>query len=112
MWVYSRFSAPWNFSNVNLHSFPTRRSSDLGSALGALGTAVVLGVELALVEPRLAELIAWRNGGYSIPGAPAELFAISLVDRESTRLNFSHSQIAYVVCFSKKQKKGDLDDRE
>jgi type IV secretion system protein VirB6 len=50
-----------------------------GAALGALGTAVVLGVELALIEARLAELIAWRTAGYSIPGAAAELFVLSLV---------------------------------
>lgn len=50
-----------------------------GSALGALGTAIVLGVELALIEPRLAELIAWRTAGYAVPGAPVELFVISLV---------------------------------
>lgn len=51
----------------------------LGSALGALATAVVLGVELALLEPRLAELVAWRAAGYAIPGAPVELFATTLI---------------------------------
>ena len=50
-----------------------------GSALGALGTSVVLGVELALIEPWLVELIASRNAGYSIPGAPVELLVVNLV---------------------------------
>jgi type IV secretion system protein VirB6 len=49
-----------------------------GAALGALGTAVILGVQLALIEPRLAELVAWRGAGYAIPGAPVELLVISL----------------------------------
>jgi type IV secretion system protein VirB6 len=38
-----------------------------------------LGVELALIEPRLAQLIAWRSAGYATPGAPVELLVISLV---------------------------------
>lgn len=50
-----------------------------GSALGALGAAIVLGVELALLEPWLAELIAWRNAGYSVPGAPVELLVVSII---------------------------------
>jgi len=50
-----------------------------GAALGALGVAVVLGVELALIEPWLAQLLAWRTAGYSIAGAPTELLVVSLV---------------------------------
>ena len=34
-----------------------------GAALGALGTAIVLGVELALLEPWLADLLACRLAG-------------------------------------------------
>jgi type IV secretion system protein VirB6 len=49
------------------------------AALAALGTAVVLGVELALLEPRLAELLARRAARQPIPGAPAELLVITLV---------------------------------
>lgn len=48
-------------------------------ALGALGTAIALGVELAVLEPRLAELIAIRAAGQPIPGAAIELFVIALV---------------------------------
>jgi type IV secretion system protein VirB6 len=50
-----------------------------GTALGALGTAVALGVELALIEPWLAELIARRTAGQPIAGAPVELFVVALV---------------------------------
>jgi type IV secretion system protein VirB6 len=49
------------------------------AALGALGTSIVLGVELALLEPRLAELIALRTANQPIPGAAVELFVIALV---------------------------------
>lgn len=50
-----------------------------GTALGALGTAILLGVELAFLEPRLATLLSLRMAGYAIPGAAAETFVISLI---------------------------------
>ena len=51
-----------------------------GAALGALGTSIVLGVELALLEPWLAELIALpRRPAMPIPGAAIELFVVTLV---------------------------------
>jgi type IV secretion system protein VirB6 len=51
----------------------------VAAALGALGISIVLGVELALLEPRLAELIALRTADRPIPGAAIELFVIALV---------------------------------
>ena len=50
-----------------------------GTALGALGTAVALGVELAFLEPRLAYLIQLRTAGYAAPGAAVELFVVTLI---------------------------------
>ncbi len=50
-----------------------------GAALGALGTAIVLGVELALLEPWLADLLARRYAGQAIPGAPVELLVATLL---------------------------------
>lgn len=50
-----------------------------GAALGALGTAVALGVELALLEPRFADLLARRAAAEAIPGAPTELLVVTLV---------------------------------
>ena len=44
-----------------------------GTFLGAVGSAVVLGVELALLEPWLGQLLALRAVGQSIPGVPVEL---------------------------------------
>ena len=45
----------------------------LGSALGALGVAMVLGVELALLEAWLADILAARAANVSVPNAPVEL---------------------------------------
>ena len=50
-----------------------------GAALGAVGLAVILGVELALLEPWLADLLARRYAGISIAGAPAELFVATFL---------------------------------
>ncbi len=49
-----------------------------GTALAGLGAAVALGVELALLEPRLAELLARRAADLPIMGAPAELLVITM----------------------------------
>ncbi|MBV8778740.1 MAG: type IV secretion system protein, partial [Alphaproteobacteria bacterium] len=50
-----------------------------GTALGALGTSVALGVELAFLEPRLAYLISLRTAGYAVPGAAVELLVVTLI---------------------------------
>ncbi|TMJ18736.1 MAG: hypothetical protein E6G92_02525 [Alphaproteobacteria bacterium] len=50
-----------------------------GAALGAAGLAVVLGVELALLEPWLADLLSRRYAEMPIPGAAAELFVATLL---------------------------------
>jgi type IV secretion system protein VirB6 len=45
---------------------------------GSVGTAIVLSVELAIIEPWLADALKVRSLGYAIPSAPTELFAIML----------------------------------
>jgi type IV secretion system protein VirB6 len=50
-----------------------------GSALGALGTAIALGAELALLEPWLADIIARRNAEQWLPGMPVELLVVTAV---------------------------------
>src|SRR5205085_11186139 len=91
-----------------LHSFPTRRSSDLGYVRAVL--------------PASSPLSQLRNCGGSPAGSrlpaqfavhrrrdplPAAIAAArERVDRKSTRLNSSHSQISYAVfCLKKKKKK-------
>jgi type IV secretion system protein VirB6 len=50
-----------------------------GAALGALGAAIVLGVELAMLEPWLTYLLALRNARQPIAGVPVELFVVTFV---------------------------------
>ena len=50
-----------------------------GAALGAVGSAILLGVELALLEPWLIQLLAIRAADQPITGVPVELFAVTLV---------------------------------
>jgi type IV secretion system protein VirB6 len=45
---------------------------------GSVGAALVLSVELAIIEPWLADALRVRSLGYAIPAAPTELFAIML----------------------------------
>jgi type IV secretion system protein VirB6 len=50
-----------------------------GAALGALATAIVLGVELALLEPWLAEVLTLRRAEIPTPSVAVELLATTLV---------------------------------
>src|SRR5207245_9766844 len=74
----------------DLHSFPTRRSSDLQQqfqvARGSEGRADPL--QKVLPHAKSQELHRWQS------------------DRKSTRLNSSHGSISYAVfCLKKKKKK-------
>src|SRR5690606_39759469 len=80
----------------DLHSFPTRRSSDLRTGIRdrASGIAPDAGREqreimkfLAVVEP------------------PEPMRGLEVPDRKSTRLNSSHVKISYAVFCLKKKKK-------
>ncbi len=50
-----------------------------GTALGALGAAIVIGVELAFIEPRLAHLLTLREAGYVLPGVEVEIFVVAAI---------------------------------
>ncbi|WEK01798.1 MAG: type IV secretion system protein [Candidatus Sphingomonas phytovorans] len=50
-----------------------------GAALGALSTAIVLGVELALMEPWLLQILELRRQNIPTPSVPTELLALTLV---------------------------------
>ncbi|CAN5248491.1 type IV secretion system protein [soil metagenome] len=50
----------------------------VGAALGALSTAIVLGVELALLEPWLAVILAERRVDNPTPSVPVELLVVTL----------------------------------
>lgn len=46
--------------------------------LGSVGISIMLLVELAVIEPWLADALRVRSLGYATPAAPTELFAITL----------------------------------
>jgi type IV secretion system protein VirB6 len=70
---------------AGLYFFPWTRGLVAGwirglvlTMAGSIGTALVLSVELAIIEPWLADALKVRSLGYAIPSAPTELFAIML----------------------------------
>src|SRR5689334_25061910 len=81
----------------DLHSFPTRRSSDLS----ALPTAR-LNVELK--APGTAELLCTAIAKHGLASRlVVAAHSHEVIDRKSTRLNSSHSSISYAVfCLKKK----------
>lgn len=50
----------------------------VAAALGALGLTIVLGVELALLEPWLVDVLGQRAAGLATPAAPVELLVLTL----------------------------------
>src|SRR5205085_10109574 len=91
-----------------LHSFPTRRSSDLVPRLDR--EQVALAVRLEKRRPRAHRQSDGGRGqvlhldhGADGPGSMVE------IDRKSTRLNSSHSQISYAVFCLKKKKQPKAD---
>src|SRR5438034_1559920 len=87
----------------DLHSFPTRRSSDLELAT-AHPLAAIAGfaeIEKLVAEWRPARLVVGlpvrEHGAHPLAGRH------SATDRKSTRLNSSHTVISYAVfCLKKK----------
>src|SRR5688572_32039596 len=92
----------------DLHSFPTRRSSDLlartAHVRGLAGDGGELlggGVEDVRVLLRVAHAHVQRD--------LLEARDLQKIDRKSTRLNSSHSQISYAVfCLKKKKRSNSL----
>src|SRR5690606_42011229 len=89
-----------------LHSFPTRRSSDLVSAVvEALAAGGYESVAIGFIH-------AYANGAHEaavrdaiVKHLPHVSVSISSEDRKSTRLNSSHVKISYAVFCLKKKKK-------
>src|SRR5438034_8735557 len=80
----------------DLHSFPTRRSSDL-SAPGGPRSAPLAGTGIAVAPPPGGDWPQWAHDPRQLGLADAAL------DRKSTRLNSSHTVISYAVfCLKKK----------
>src|SRR5205807_7948735 len=94
--LFAFFFFKRSIEHQDLHSFPTRRSSDLVQADGQ-----VLGIVVLLPIPGVAEFPDVRDDACDFRFRPAR----SLRDRKSTRLNSSHLVISYAVFCLKKKKK-------
>src|SRR5690606_41964943 len=92
----------------DLHSFPTRRSSDLKA--GKISTPIAT----RKVEDRFIDLTPAERAVYDAveeyisrtynQAAEDKRSAVGFVDRKSTRLNSSHVKISYAVFCLKKKK--------
>src|SRR5688572_32691107 len=94
-----------------LHPFPTRRSSDLNLAGASLrwtnlAEANLEGADLRGARLQRAHLEGAHLEAAELGGANLEEAYLQLahLDRKSTRLNSSHSQISYAVFCLKKKK--------
>src|SRR5690606_40915468 len=95
-----------------LHSFPTRRSSDLTELLieGAVGSLSAEQREVAGIlrdnSLRLQRLIEnlLSYSEWQTRRSELDLGEVRLQDRKSTRLNSSHVKISYAVFCLKKKK--------
>src|SRR5690606_41344622 len=89
----------------DLHSFPTRRSSDL-AAVDRPAYVVEGGARARFELQHLAEEGGHLSPGHGTVGAEVPVVGrITALDRKSTRLNSSHVKISYAVFCLKKKKK-------
>src|SRR5206468_11052661 len=96
----------------DLHSFPTRRSSDLPTEIGWYTFDRHYDSVLRLVEAldlsALTVVVQDWGGPIGLRFAveqPERVERLVIIDRKSTRLNSSHDQISYAVFCLKKKKK-------
>src|SRR5205085_11512776 len=108
----SSLSLYFSLPPSHLHSFPTRRSSDLCFSDKSFAEACYLLDEL---EYDKIEIWFDENSEHLKPSIVVkdpdgfynryrELTRLTPIDRKSTRLNSSHSQISYAVFCLKKKK--------
>src|SRR5205085_11791829 len=99
--IFFSFLYPYRDHRI-LHSFPTRRSSDLVSAVSydshdPLDKALKSFAVNLTDNPGFGQLLQQARG------EKVEVVLQQAPDRKSTRLNSSHSQISYAVfCLKKK----------
>src|SRR5207302_10328916 len=91
--LYSPLAPP------HLHSFPTRRSSDLTA--GTFYRRVLAPWRTPAIPHRCVDHLAVRNDVE---------WPASAIDRKSTRLNSSHVKISYAVFCLKKKKNNNIRD--
>src|SRR5438876_8095922 len=88
----------------DLHSFPTRRSSDLRLALPWARISPSEGEPGGRPKPRKSSEVSVVMDPLRMNGRKVSVATMAL-DRKSTRLNSSHPSISYAVfCLKKKNK--------
>src|SRR5699024_11679570 len=98
----------WIGHYVDVHSFPTRRSSDLGRIMSKVRLVLLnivlvlismLGAVLIMVDFKKSVLSEFleRESWIQIIIAVVVLVVLDTGDRKSTRLNSSHVSISYAV---------------
>src|SRR5699024_12856561 len=103
---FSFFFLHRSVPHPHLHSFPTRRSSDLISLFCIVGNLIpeisVLFEDCLCVVVHLALFFLRRQRKALLSCLPAS-YILPVQDRKSTRLNSSHVSISYAVfCLKKK----------
>src|SRR5207245_9500003 len=86
-----------------LHSFPTRRSSDLTSVVHT-GTYREIDRPHRLVFTWSSPATHFRDSIVTVTFQPSSNSSTVVEDRKSTRLNSSHGSISYAVFCLKKKK--------
>src|SRR5205814_9847980 len=87
----------------DLHSFPTRRSSDLQTPTGTF--SIQRRVQDETMDSGTLGVDPHGPGGYHLEHVLNTQYFTSDGDRKSTRLNSSHLGISYAVFCLKKKKK-------
>src|SRR5206468_5937606 len=104
--LFSLFFVDCSGAHVALHSFPTRRSSDLAAPGRGYPSATSRATcWCSIEEPRLDRSGAAGAVAVRAPAAGRRVLQRrGRPDRKSTRLNSSHDQISYAVFCLKKKK--------
>src|SRR5207249_10505080 len=102
--TYTIFISPFYASvlHQDLHSFPTRRSSDLTNQFATDGQTIFLAMRGKSDEPTLWDM---RDLQRVFERFIKPFLKNVELDRKSTRLNSSHVSISYAVFCLKKKKK-------
>src|SRR5437899_7433928 len=96
-------------AHLNLHPFPTRRSSDLRASASTPGTTTGPPAEREYAVEPVGDATMMPSALYAPTSSPSTATrnrtTRATPDRKSTRLNSSHLGISYAVFCLKKKKK-------
>src|SRR5437870_8793966 len=94
-----------NHIHTDLHTFPTRRSSDLSNVINIVSLPTILSYPATNILVQSFNPIVLTGGSFNFV-----LGSLPTGDRKSTRLNSSHVAISYAVLWLKKKGVTDAPD--